>query len=59
MPPKVPRPANQGAQLINNQAQQGNINYKLPPRPGTKQSSATGASENRVNQSYDLNRNSR
>lgn len=47
--PKLP-----GSQNINNIQP---INYKLPPRPGSRQS--TGTDNGKVNQSYDYNRNSR
>jgi hypothetical protein len=44
MPPKAPKLPNQNN---NGNAPQG-INYKLPPRPGTR-------GENKVNQSYEYN----
>lgn len=50
VPPKIPRPP----QNPNSQQQPGNINYKLPPRPGTRQS-ISGASNQKVNQSYEPN----
>lgn len=47
-PPRVPRPPQNPS---SQQQQQGNLNYKLPPRPGTRQSAA-GSNNQKVNQSY-------
>jgi len=47
LPPRIPRaPANNS-----NQNAQGNVNYKLPPRPGSRQVGST--ENNKVNQSYE------
>lgn len=48
VPPRVPRPP----QNPNSQQQQGNLNYKLPPRPGTRQQSGASYNNQKVNQSY-------
>jgi len=45
LPPRIPRAPGYN----NNQNAQGNINYKLPPRPGSRQ---VGSTE-KVNQSYE------
>lgn len=45
MPPKAPKLPNQN----NSGNAPGNINYKLPPRPGTR------GENTKVNQSYEYN----
>jgi len=51
MPPKAPKLPGNPTQ---NNPPAANINYKLPPRPGTRQ----GNDNAKVNQSYEYNRNS-
>lgn len=46
MPPRMPKPPQQGQN-------QGGLNYKLPPRPSSRQQSGSTK-----NQSYDYNRGS-